>query len=66
MKKVLFIVLVMCLLLFVACTKKVTPPTTDTVTEGDISVEITTPTLEEESLTAEIEATEEPDLGNAV
>jgi len=66
MKKALFIIFVVSLLLFVACKTKVTPPPTDTVSEGEISVEIAEPALEEESLTTEIEATEEPDLGNAV
>jgi hypothetical protein len=66
MKRLLFVVLVASLLLITACTKQTTPPVTDTFSDSAITVDVTPPTLPDETLTAEIQDTEEPDLGSAV
>jgi len=66
MKRLLFIVLVATLLLVTACTKSATPPVTDTVSDTAINVDITPPTLPDETISTEVEDTSEPDLGNAV
>ena len=66
MKRIIFIVLILSLILFAGCGPKAAPPATENIAEDAITVEVSAPTLEEETLTTEIQDTEEPDFGNAI